>query len=200
MVQAQPFFTIGFAMLLAGERVRPFQVAALGLAACGLALLMTHVSAEVTALGLALVLTAALSWAGGNTVQRGAGPVNMLSYVVWAGVFAAPPLFALALISEGWPAMSHAIVHAGPGAWAAVLWQSFGNTIFGYTAWGWLLARYPAATISPLSLLVPVFGMGASALLLGESLTGVKLAAAALVLSGLALNTLWPRFARPAAA
>lgn len=200
VVQTQAFFTIGFAMLLAGERVRPFQVAALGLAASGLAWLMAHVSAEVTVLGLALVLAAALSWAGGNTVQRGAGPVNMLAYVVWASVFSAPPLFALALISEGWPAMSHAIAHAGPGAWAAVLWQSFGNTIFGYTAWGWLLARYPAATISPLSLLVPVFGMGASALLLGESLTGVKLAAAALVLSGLALNTLWPRFVRPAAA
>lgn len=193
VVQTQAFFTIGFAMLVAGERIRPFQIAALGLAASGLLWLMTHVSAEVTWLGMALVLTAALSWAGGNTVQRRAGPANMLAYVVWASAFSAPPLIALALISEGWPAVSGALVHAGPGAWAAVLWQSLGNTIFGYTAWGWLLSRHPAATISPLSLLVPVFGMGASSLLLGESLTGVKLAAAGLVLSGLALNTLWPR-------
>jgi O-acetylserine/cysteine efflux transporter len=71
-----------------------------------------------------------------------------------------------------------------------------GNTIFGYTAWGWLLARHPAATISPLSLLVPVFGMGASAVLLHEPLTDWKLTAALLVLGGLALNTLGPRFAR----
>ncbi len=196
VVQTQAFFTIGFAMLLAGERLRPFQVVALGLAALGLVWLMAHVSAEVTGLGLALVLVAALSWAGGNTVQRRAGPVNMLAYVVWASVFSAPPLIALALITEGWPAMSDAIANAGPGAWAAVLWQSLGNTIFGYTAWGWLLARHPAATISPLSLLVPVFGMGASAILLGEPLTSWKLVAAALVLSGLALNTLWPRFTR----
>lgn len=200
VVQTQAFFTIGFAMLLAGERIQRFQVAALALAAAGLAWLMAHVSAEVTALGVGLVLVAALSWAGGNTVQRGAGPVNSLSYVVWASLFSAPPLFALALLNEGWPAMSQAIVHAGPGAWAAVLWQSFGNTIFGYTAWGWLLARHPAATISPLSLLVPVFGMGASAALLGEPLTGWKLTAATLLLSGLALNTLWPRFARRRAA
>jgi O-acetylserine/cysteine efflux transporter len=200
VVQTQAFFTIGFAMLLAGERVRTFQVVALGLAAAGLAWLMAHVNAEVTPLGLGLVLFAALAWAGGNTAQRAAGPANALSYVVWASVFSAPPLFALALVMEGWPAVSQSIVHADAGAWAAVLWQSVGNTIFGYTAWGWLLARHPAATIAPLSLLVPVFGMGASAVLLGEPLTSWKLTAAVLVLGGLALNTLWPRIAQRRAA
>jgi O-acetylserine/cysteine efflux transporter len=201
VVQTQAFFTIGFAMLLAGERVKPFQVAALALAAAGIAWLMAHVNAEVTPLGLALILAAALSWAAGNTLQRAAGPVSMLSYVVWASLFAAPPLFALAILTEGWGAVSHAIVHADAAAWATVVWQSLGNTMFGYAAWGWLLARYPTATVAPLSLLVPVFGMGASAILLGEPLTSWKLTAAVLVLGGLALNTLWPRLQRrPAAA
>ncbi|MDZ4372454.1 MAG: EamA family transporter [Phenylobacterium sp.] len=200
VVQTQVFFTIGFAMLIAGERVRGFQIAALLLAAAGLAWLMAHTNAEVTPLGLGLVLVAALSWAGGNTMARAAGPVNMLSYVVWASVFSAPPLFLLALTFEGWPAMSGAMASAGAAGWAAVLWQSVGNTIFGYTAWAWLLARHPAATISPLSLLVPVFGMGASAVLLAEPLNAWKLTAAALVLGGLALNTLWPLLRRPRAA
>lgn len=195
VVQVQAFFTIGFAMLLAGERVRTFQVIALALAAAGLGWLMAHTDADATPLGLGLVLFAALAWAGGNTAARAAGPVNMLSYVVWASVFSAPPLFVLALLFEGWPAVSGAVASADAGAWAAVLWQSVGNTIFGYTAWAWLLARHPAATIAPLSLLVPVFGMGASAILLGESLASWKLTAAVLVLGGLALNTLWPRIA-----
>ena len=77
--------------------------------------------------------------------------------------------------------------------WAAVAWQSVGNTIFGYGVWAWLLARYPAATISPFSLLVPVFGMGASALVLAEPLPPWKLLAAGLIMAGLALNLLWPR-------
>ena len=196
VVQTQAFFTIGFAMMLAGERVRGFQVAALLLAASGLAWLMMHVSREVTPIGLGLVLVAALSWAGGNTVQRAGAPTNALAYVVWASVFSAPPLFAVALLTEGWPAMRQAVLQADAGAWAAVLWQSLGNTIFGYTAWGWLLARHPTATIAPLALLVPVFGMGASALLLGEPLTHWKLTAAALVLGGLALNILWPLLER----
>lgn len=53
---------------------------------------------------------------------------------------------------------------------AAVLWQSLGNTLFGYGAWAWLLARHPVATVAPMALLVPVFGMSASALLLSEAL------------------------------
>jgi len=200
VVQTQVFFTIGFAMLMAGERVRTFQVVALALAAAGLGWLMVHTSAEVTPLGLGLVLFAALAWAGGNTAARAAGSVNMLSYVVWASIFSAPPLFVLAFLFEGWPTISQSVASADAGAWAAVLWQSVGNTIFGYTAWAWLLARHPAATIAPLSLLVPVFGMGASAILLGEALTSWKLTAAVLVLGGLALNTLWPRIAARRAA
>jgi O-acetylserine/cysteine efflux transporter len=75
-----------------------------------------------------------------------------------------------------------------------VLWQSLGNTLFGFAAWGWLLARHPAATVTPMALLVPVFGMGASAWMLAEPLPGWKLLAALLVLSGLAFNLWWPRW------
>ena len=69
-------------------------------------------------------------------------------------------------------------------------------TLYGsYAVWGWLLARHPAASVTPLSLLVPIFGIGASAGLGYEPLTTWKLTATALVLSGLAVNTLWPRLA-----
>jgi len=200
VVQTQVFFTIGLSMWLTKERVRGFQLVALGMAAAGLAWLMIHADADVTWLGLGLVLIAALSWAGGNTTARAAGPVNMLAYVVWASLFSAPPLIALALLVEGWPAVSAGIANADARTWAAVAWQSIGNTLFGYAAWAWLLARHPAATVAPLSLLVPVFGMAASTIWLGEAMTPVKLTAAALVLGGLALNTLWPMWTRRRAA
>ncbi|HEV2533383.1 EamA family transporter [Phenylobacterium sp.] len=196
VVQMQAFFTVGLAMWLSGERVRPYQIAALAVAGAGLAWLIAHAGAEVRPLGLALVLLAALSWAGGNMAARANGGVNMLAYVVWAAPFSAAPLFGLALALEGWPAVSGAIVHADATVWAAVAWQSVGNTLFGYAVWGWLLARHPAATVSPLSLLAPVIGMGASALVLGEPLPGWKLTAAALVLGGLALNVFWPVVSR----
>lgn len=193
VVQTQVFFTIGMAMKISGERVRPFQIVALLLAASGIVLIAAHGGGSATPLGVALVLAAAASWSGGNIVARKAGAVNMLGYVVWASLFSIPPLFLMSLWLEGWSAMVRGVRSADALTWAAVLWQAVGNTMFGYAAWGWLLARYPAATITPMALLVPVFGMGASALLLGEGLPAWKLIAAGLVLTGLAVNMLWPK-------
>lgn len=193
VIQTQVFFTIGFAIALGRERLKAVQGVALLLAASGLALIAWRTDASTTPLGLGLVLVAALSWAAGNTVAQSAGKVPILGFMVWSSLFAVPPLLALSFWLEGPAAIVHGVQAAGVGTWAAVGWQSVGNTLFGYGAWAWLLARYPATTVSPMALLVPVFGMGASALVLGEGLPGWKLLAAVLVIGGLALNLLWPR-------
>ena len=187
------FFTIGLAMWLSGERVRPLPVAALALAGAGLAWLIAHAGAEATPLGLVLVLLAGLSWAGGNMRARANGPVNMLAYVVWASLFSAPPLFALALAMEGWP---HGDEQHRPrrrrdlgGGRLAVAGQ-----------YAVRLRRLGLAARAPpgghhLAALAAGAGVrhGRLGLLLGEPLPGWKLTAAALVLSGLALNVFWPR-------
>ena len=193
VIQVQVFFTIGLAMRLSGERVRRFQWIALLLAAGGIAVIVLHTDGSTTPLGLFLVLLAALAWAGGNIAAKQGAPANILAYVVWSSAFAVPPLIALSLAVEGWASISAALRTADAAAWAAVAWQAWGNSLFGYAAWGWLLARHPAATITPMAMLVPVFGMGASALWLDESLPLWKLTAAALVMAGLAINLLWPK-------
>jgi O-acetylserine/cysteine efflux transporter len=190
VVQSQVFFTIGLAIWLKGERLNLRQGIALVLAAAGLAVILSNVDAVTTSVGLGLVLVAALSWALGNMVQRATPEAPSLAFVVWASLFSIPPLLVLALVFEGAPAMVSAVATMTPVVWAELLYQSFGNTLFGYAAWGWLLARHPAAVVSPWSLLVPVFGLTVSALALGEPLPPWKLAAAALVIGGLALNTL----------
>jgi len=198
VVQMQVFFTIGLAMWRTGERIRPHQLAAFALALAGMGVIAAHSGPQnghsTTISGLVLVLLAALSWALGNQAGREAsatGSVNMLAYVVWAALFAVPPLLALSLLLEGPAAIAAGLARATPLTWAAVLWQSAGNTMFGYACWAWLLSRYPAATIAPVSLLVPVFGFGASALLLHEPLPPWKIGATLLIMVGLAINLLW---------
>lgn len=195
VVQTQVFFTIGLSMLMHRERPRPVQGVALALAVAGMGVIALHLSASVTLVGLVLVLLAALFWAGANMVAKSAGRVDMLGFMVWTSVFAVPPLALLSLALEGWPVIHHSLAHAGWVGWAAVAWQAAGNTLFGYGAWNWLLARHPAATVTPMALLVPVFGMSTSALMLDEALPGWKLGAAALVLAGLSLNVLASRVA-----
>lgn len=191
VVQMQVFFTIGLAMMRTGERLQPHRLAAFGLALAGMAVIAGHNGQGATMTGVALVLVAALGWALGNQASREARATNMLAYVVWAALFSVPPLLALSLATEGLPAILAGLGHATWVTWAAVAWQSCGNTLFGYACWAWLLSRYPAATVAPMSLLVPVFGFGASALILGEPLPLWKIEATLLIMAGLAVNLLW---------
>lgn len=190
VIQTQVFFTIGLAMFIARERLRPLQIVALLLCAGGIAVLMAHVDATLTLTGLIIILFAAFFWACANMVARSAGRVNMLAFMVWSSLFAVPPLALLSVWLDGLPAITKGFATLNMPVIASTLWQAWGNSLFGYAAWNWLLTRHPAATITPMALLVPVFGMSASALLLGEPLQWWKLLAAALVLSGLALNLL----------
>ena len=195
VVQTQVFFTVALAAYQNGERVRPFQFVALSITTMGLVLIMAHTDASTTPLGLALVLLAALSWAFGNMVIRSTPDADMLGYVVWASIFSIPPLLAASFLFDGWPAIRDGLAHADAATWGAVVWQGWGNTLFGFAVWGWLLGRYPVAAIAPTSLLVPVFGFAASALWLGEPLQAWKLEATALVLVGLIINFTWPKIA-----
>jgi O-acetylserine/cysteine efflux transporter len=192
VIQVQVFFTIGLSMAIKGERVRGAQYLAMALAVCGMGVIgwqsVYSGDASITPLGLGLLLAAASCWALANLVARSAGRVDALAFMVWTSPFALPPLVLLALYFHGVPAMAQSLQHASLAGWASVLWQAVGNTLFGYGAWNWLLARHPAATVAPAALLVPVFGMSASAWALAEPLPAWKLLAAALVIVGLALN------------
>jgi O-acetylserine/cysteine efflux transporter len=193
VIQTQVFFTIGFAMFFAKERLRFYQAVAVSIAMTGLGTIALHTDASTTFLGLALVVFAGLSWGIGNTVSRRAGSINLLSYVVWASAFSLPPLFLISWIFEGgWEQISTSIITAPMGAWLGVFWQSWGNTVFGYAAWAWLLSKHPAAVVGPAPLLVPIFGMGASAYFLSEPLPLWKILAAGLVITGLIVNLFWP--------
>ncbi|WP_200955212.1 EamA family transporter [Pelomonas sp. Root1237] len=193
VVQTQVFFTLLLAVRIRKEKVLGAQWLGLVLAASGIVVIASHTDGTTTAVGIAMVLAAAFSWACANLLTQRAGRIDMLAYVVWSSAFAVPPLLLLALLIDGPQQMAAGLAASDLGTWTAVLWQSVGNTLFGYGVWSWLLARHPAGRIVPMALLVPVFGMGSAAVLLGEPLPPWKLIAAALVLAGLAINLFGPR-------
>ncbi len=143
---------------------------------------------DASILGIACVLAAALAWACANIIVRRARPARVISLVAWSNLFAIPPLVAATLLVEGPDRVLGSIVHASFGGWMVVLWQSLANALFGYSVWNWLLARHPASRIAPLALLVPAFGLGASAWYLSESLQAWKIFAALAVVGGLFLG------------
>jgi O-acetylserine/cysteine efflux transporter len=201
-LQVQVFVTIGLALLMLNERPTVFQLIGAVVAFLGIAWIAMHLGGEMPAAGLVCVMLAALAWGGGNILSKKIGKADMLALVVWGSLVAILPLLALSLLVEGVERILHSMAHLHWMPVATVAYQAWLSTLFGYGMWSWLLSRYPAATVAPLTLLVPVFGMASSALVLGEQLQPWKIGAAALIMAGLCINVVGPRlmlrFARAA--
>ena len=54
----------------------------------------------------------------------------------------------------------------------ALLYVVVLSTLLGFGVWAWLLGRHPASTVAPFTLLVPVVGIAAAWLALGEVPSG----------------------------
>lgn len=196
VVQTQVFFTIFLAVWLFSETIKRIQIIALIISFIGLAIIGFYTDGQTTLLGLLMVLIAAFSWACGNLTVKKVGKVNLVAFLAWSSIFSVPPLLLMALWIEGSDLILSSISQASSTAWAVVIWQTIGNTLIGYGLWNSLLHRYPAATIAPWALLVPVFGMSASTLFLDETLPWWKILAAALIMCGLIINLLANRAPR----
>lgn len=196
VLQTQAFFTIALAAFLLRERPSPRQLIGLTVAFGGLALIgatVTGQPGDVTVAGLLLCLVAALSWATGNILLRRAPPVDLLPLVSWLSLIVAGPFLILSLIFEGREAIGAALSQIDAVRIGAVLYLAFIATITGYSLWGLLLRAYPASTVAPFSLLVPVFGMASAALVVGERFGPLRFGGAALLLLGLAIIVLAPK-------
>jgi O-acetylserine/cysteine efflux transporter len=190
VIQAQAFFTIALSAWFFCERITGLTLAGSALAIGGLLVIASRLDASATLAGIAIVLVAAFAWSCANIAVKKASaeagrPFDMLAFVAWASIFAVPPLAALTLLFEGHAAWT-ALSSAGMGGWIAVAWQVVGNTLLGFAAWSFLLARYDASMVAPYALLIPIFGMATSAIVMGEALPAWKLGGAALVLAGIA--------------
>ncbi len=188
VLQCQVFFTIAIAAFVLGEKPGLRQVAGTCVALAGIALIgFTAGGGGVTVLGFALVLAASLFWAVGNVLMRGAGKADMLPLIAWLSLIPPLPLLGMSYVFEGPERMVWALTHMNATGVGAVLYLTVFATIVGYGGWGKLLKTYPASTVAPFSLLIPVFGATCAFLVMGETFGPRRLAGMALILAGLAL-------------
>lgn len=188
MLQSQAFFTLFFAALFLGERLRGSNLFGLLVAASGLVLIGLQGGQAMTLAGFALTIAAASMWALGNVVTRKLGKVNLVGLVVWGSLIPPLPFLALSLWLEGPELISQSLRSLSLDSLLVLAYLAFGATILGYGLWSRLLSLYPASQVAPFSLLVPVVGISSSALLLGERLGGLQMVGAALVMAGLLIN------------
>ncbi|WP_243313614.1 EamA family transporter [Fundidesulfovibrio agrisoli] len=199
VLQFQAFITIAVAALVLGEKPGLRQVAGSLVALAGLGLIgLTAGSGGVTLAGFLLILGAAMFWSMGNILMRGAKKVDMLGLIAWLSLIPPLPLLGLSWAFEGQERIVQALTHLNVYGVGAVLYLTVFATIIGYGGWGKLLNTYPAGTVAPFSLLIPVFGAVCARLAMGETFGPRRMAGMALILAGLAVVAL-PGFKRGAA-
>jgi len=194
VLQAQAFFTILLGAFIFGERLQGKQVAGISLAVIGVLVLIDASlnGQHVAMLGFFLTLAAAFNWACGNIFNKRimlheARPAVM-SLVVWSALIPIVPFMLASAMFDGPAVMWASLVDIDRVTILSLAYLAFVATIVGYGIWGALLGRYETWRVAPLSLLVPVVGMGSAAALLGETLNGLQLAGAALIMAGLYIN------------
>ncbi|WP_163511651.1 EamA family transporter [Fodinicola acaciae] len=194
VLQASAPFTVVLGATFLRERLSGRQVVGILVAVGGLAVVGWQRAEHATVLPFLLALAAALGWAIGNICNRQAEPDKPFHLTMWMSVVPPLPMLGVSLLVEGPARIGTSFASlASPAGIAAVAGLAYTvviGTVVGSGIWTWLMTRHPAGVVAPFSMLVPVVGMSAAWVILGESVTIPELAGAALVVVGVLLGSL----------
>jgi O-acetylserine/cysteine efflux transporter len=199
VMQLQAPFTMFFAWILLRERPRARQLWGATVAFVGMGIIAYERWAGPDALPLLLCLVASAGWGAANIIAKQAKPESTLSFVIWSSLVPPLPMFALSYVFEDHAQVMQALLHPTAMAVASLLFLAYASTLFGYGAWNFLLKHYPASTVAPFSLLVPLFGIVSGVIVFAERFDTYEITGAALVVMGLLIaNIVWSRKPIPA--
>ncbi|GAA1920969.1 EamA family transporter [Nocardioides hwasunensis] len=194
VLQASAPFTLLLAAVFLRTRLAPRAAVGVLVAVVGLAVVgWQRLDGPAAFAPFVLVLAGALAWAAGNLCSAQAKAPDPLHLVLWMSVVPVLPMLALSLAVEGPQQIMDSMTTWGsPDALPALVGLAYTiliGTVLGSGIWTWLMARHPAGTVAPFSMLVPVVGMSAAWLVLGETVSPGEIAGAGLVVAGVLVAT-----------
>ena len=200
ILQSQVFFTLIFAAVLLKEHLRIFHALGVIISAIGLFFISGNIgSGQMSSLPLGalfLTLLAAAFWGISNIIVRFASKqaaaqgktIDMFGLVVWSSLVPPLPLFIFALILDTPETLLNIVLGLSGQSIFAILYLSFLATLFGFGLWSFLLSKYPAGKVAPLSLLVPVTGLITARAVLGEQLMPIQWLGCGIIILGLIIS------------
>lgn len=200
ILQSQVFFTLIFAAVLLKEHLRIFHALGVIISAIGLFFISGNIgSGQMSSLPLGalfLTLLAAAFWGISNIIVRFASKqaaaqgktIDMFGLVVWSSLVPPLPLFIFALILDSPETLLNIVLGLSGQSIFAILYLSFLATLFGFGLWSFLLSKYPAGKVAPLSLLVPITGLITARTVLGEQLMPIQWLGCGIIILGLIIS------------
>lgn len=168
-----PFATV-LSVLLLKELIGWRRISGIAFAFAGVALIALSRDQDVPGarigIGVGLVAGAALIEATGSILVKKAAGFKPWELLAWFGLIGAVFLFAASAILEKGQlaalAASDKKIVIG-----AILYSSLVASVFGHTAYYWLIQRRPVSEVAPSSLLTAFFGVVFSVAILNEPFT-----------------------------
>ncbi len=165
LTYTMPIWAALFARLVLGEQLSLMRGISLLLCASGLAVLVYPLLGSGDLIGLALALGTAVSWAAGTVYLKWARiDADPLAISAWQVMVALAATVAGLVLVEGslhlWPVRPRALV--------ALVFAGLIGSAMAYLLWFEIVRRLPATTASLGVLSVPLIGVVASVLVLGE--------------------------------
>jgi drug/metabolite transporter (DMT)-like permease len=133
--------------------------------------------------GIAMAVLAAVLFAFGSVMAKGPLPVPPITSVTWQ-----VGLGCLPMVLIGWAFERPQLGALSLIGFADLIYMAVGPMALCYLSWFAALKRLPASTATTGTLTVPIVGISAGALVLGDPLGWREAAAGALTLAGVALT------------
>lgn len=140
--------------------------------------------------GLAFVLVSVVLGSLGAVLMKQMEGVKPLQFQAWVGLASTGVLVPLSLWLE--PGALQIGLSIGWQFWAAVIFSALVVSVFGHTAYYWLIQRYEANLISPLTLMTPLVTIGLGVAITNDPFDARMAFGAAVALAGVLIIAMRP--------
>jgi O-acetylserine/cysteine efflux transporter len=186
VVQSQVPFAILSAWAICGERPDPRRLLGVAVVLFGIVLIAGAPEAVSAWGALALVLLGTLSWGVSQALVRALGRDDGPTTIGALTMYAAPQLLIASVFLE--TGQLESLRTATWDVWIAVIVLAVGGYVVAYSIWYGLMQRYRVDQVMPFALLMPLVGVLAGAMVLGEHLSFWVALGGLVVLGGLAFT------------
>lgn len=164
------------------ERIQPQRAFGILLSFLGALMVMWDPHGLRLSEGLLFVVAGCIAAAFGAVMMKQMTGVKPLTFQAWVGVTSLPVLLPGTLIFEQHQAA--AMLQAGWPVLGAVIFSALIVSVLGHTAYFWLIQRYEANLLAPLTLMTPLFSIILGVLITHDHFDGRMALGTALALMG----------------
>lgn len=182
-----PFSTL-LSVWFLGETIRWRRILGIVLAFAGVVIISFDPRVFAYWEGLALVVCSSFVSALGLIFLKQLKGIKPLELQSWIALVGGLILLLLSLILEG--GQANAVRNATWEGWTALFFTTVMSSLIAHTAWYYLVGRYPVTSLSPITLLSPLFGIFFGVTLLNDQLTARMLVGGTVTLIGVLIVVL----------